>query len=69
MSGHDRLKRAFRLATGVRLSAQDVRDLINGDVAIRDALYEDVEEYFSDARNGESQTHESGESREVGDIQ
>ena len=50
MNGHEKLKRAFKKNTGARLTADEVWDLINSDVAIRDALYPDFEEFTEDRK-------------------
>ena len=59
MNIHNRLKRAFRLNTGVRLSAEDVRQLMT-DTAIQDVVYEDHEEFIAD-RNGVPRAPEPAE--------
>lgn len=45
-NSHQRLKEAFSKGRGLRLSAEEVFDLVNSDIAIHDALFRSDEESY-----------------------
>lgn len=60
---YDKLKRAYRRGTGVRLSADEVTMLLE-DTAIQDAAYSDYEEFVRDRDGVNAAEHAPERKRE-----